>query len=338
MRGLPRDTIHVPGSLFTDSGQKGRTALPGSGRIVSDARHAARGLAGSRHVRGASSYNAARTSPGMRAAPGPYIARRTQGAGFGASDTTRGTMRGIFIAFAGAATVLGLASTARAQTSTTGTTGTTSATSMTSEEAWRRDRVGSDFVLYLGAGGYVNGSATAFTNLPRGQNPTLFWPGFGAQSWIGYRFVPWMSVAGHLAYQNNPQRALPQGATSGTFNTFSSGVAANFYLGSAAHFRHWEPWFSVGVDPYAAAWASFSTPLGDINRRVTSVSIPFTLGVEYRVNRYFSAGLLAQASPWVPYQNCQSPTPGAAWVCSNQNLGTNTYLYFGAGVRVLWPH
>lgn len=196
-------------------------------------------------------------------------------------------------------------------------------------------RTGVDLAVNVGAGGHINDSSTAFTDQPRAADH-LFWPGPAAQLEVGARPLNYLTVGARFAYQFNPQRDLPQGATAGQAHTFSVGVFGRFYLGSALRWRRVDPWASVGVDPYAMVWVRHDTPLGRVEQQIYTVSIPMSLGVDFYLTRRFSLGLQGQIAPWIAWQRCgQNPVTGSA--CTQENLGTNPYVFAGIQARYVFP-
>lgn len=245
----------------------------------------------------------------------------------------------------GVATALCVAS-AGAQTVEPATMGETPATTSettpaTTSEAPRTEsglhpRTGVEVSVVTGAGGHINDSSTAFRDVPQAQDH-LFWPGFGVQMWTGYRFLPWLSMGGHFAFQNNPSRDLPPGTTAGVANSVSAGVYARVYVGSAIGWRRIDPWISVGVNPFSTLWADHQTPIGGTRARIAAVGIPVSVGLDYNFTPWLAAGLTFQASPWIPFEACQNAPGGQISACSSNNLATNTYFFAGVGVRATLP-
>jgi hypothetical protein len=192
-------------------------------------------------------------------------------------------------------------------------------------------RRGLEVDAQAGVGGFANDSASAFTQNPRGAEH-LFWPGFGTHVHLGYRAVPWFSAGAHLAYQNNTSRELPQGVTGAIANAFALGVYTRFYLGAAAHWRVFDPWIGVGVDPFAGVFVRNHTALGDVVNQFAAVAIPISIGADFYVSPRMALGATAQISPWIPWQACQT-LEGNGSSCTRSNLDVNTYAFAGLHLR-----
>ena len=193
------------------------------------------------------------------------------------------------------------------------------------------DGSGIEMAIHGGGGGFLNDSSTAFRDQPRAQDH-LYWPGFGGQTEIGWRFRSYVSLTGHFTYQNNQPRDLPLGTTDGWANSYAVGINLRAYIGSMLHIRVVDPWVAVGFDPWAAVYAGHATPLGNANNRFTAVAVPMSIGLDFNVVRQVALGVMGQASPWFAWEGCSNlPTQGE--VCTRDGLANNWYGFIGATAR-----
>ena len=200
-------------------------------------------------------------------------------------------------------------------------------------------RTGLEMSINGGIGGLVNESSSQFTDRPRASDQ-LFAPGVGVQVWSGYRFRPWVSLGGLLTYQNNQPRDLPAGTTAGVSNSMTAGGYARVYVGSALGWHHLDPWFSVGISPFSTRWTDHETANGPVHTRVTAVSIPVTLGLDYNLSDTLAAGFMIQGSPWVPIESCANEASGPM-ICTTGSFGSggsNVFLFAGLGLRMTMPN
>jgi hypothetical protein len=190
---------------------------------------------------------------------------------------------------------------------------------------------GFEIALHGGGGGFFDTSSTAFTTQPHAQDHQ-FWPGGAAQGEAGWRFGRYVSLTGHFTYQNNQARDLPLGTTGGWSDAFAVGVNIRAYIGGILHVPIIDPWVAVGFDPWASVHVTHNTSIGDMHSRVTAVAVPMSIGIDFNILRHVALGVMAQVSPWVPWQSC-SDSPAAAETCANSNLAMNWYGFVGGTVR-----
>lgn len=196
-------------------------------------------------------------------------------------------------------------------------------------------RKGWELSGHVGIGGFTDMSSTAFQDLPQAQD-RLWWPGASAQIMLGHRFAHWISLGTLVSANHFPRNDLPPGATGGVAASLHHGAYARFYFGRLLGSRTFDPWVSGAFTWSATFWTDHDMPSGDVRTRVSNVSIPLSVGLNYNLTSRIGVSVMGQVTPWIPWERC-SNTSGGPTICTDVDLEPNVHLFGGAGVSVLLP-
>ncbi len=183
--------------------------------------------------------------------------------------------------------------------------------------------------------------------LMKGASPWGY--GFVGQASVGYRFVPFMSAGIRGGFRSATGSNLDDGSTNLSRSGWDAGAYVRFYpaVFSESVSKYIDPWVSAGIS-YQRDTQSFSRPVATGNGNVQAdwsldhhaVAIPLSIGVDYRVAKFFSVGPSFEAAINTPIAGCLSASAAGLagqTYCSNTEPGksfikADTYVAWNAGL------
>jgi hypothetical protein len=179
--------------------------------------------------------------------------------------------------------------------------------------------------------------------------------GFVGQAAIGYRFLPLLSAGLRGGFRSSSASNLPDGSTDLSRSGWDAGFYARVYplALTPSIAKYLDPWVGVGVG-YQRDSQSFKKNVavtdgknvGSVNADIAidhhAISIPLSIGVDYRVLSFLSVGPSFEVAVNAPVAGCVATsaagTSGSSY-CTNSDPGksflkADTYLAWNAGLDV----
>jgi hypothetical protein len=198
------------------------------------------------------------------------------------------------------------------------------------ERHWRAPQ-GAEVTFHAGAAGFSETSSAAFTAMSA-TSEHRFAPGPSGRLSMGWRLLPWLSLGGMVMYQYIPTPDRPPGVISAHSDMVTAGLYARFYPGPLLRWKRFDPWISGGINPAALVWFEPHTMTITLVELSTGIALPVALGLDVRVSPSFTVGAMAELSRWIISARCVAG-PQGGMLCNNANVGDNTHLFVGLGIR-----
>ncbi len=184
--------------------------------------------------------------------------------------------------------------------------------------------------------------------LMKGASPWGY--GFVGQASVGYRFVPFLSAGLRGGFRSASGQNLDDGSTNLTRNGWDAGAYVRFYpaVFSESVSKYIDPWVSAGIS-YQHDQQSFQRGIAGPNGQNVqadwslehhAISVPLSIGVDYRVAKFLSVGPSFEAAINSPVAGCLSASASGfagQTYCSNTEPGKSfvkaeTYVAWNAGL------